>query len=155
MSLLDYRPNLYFVDITELELYRYEKSMESKGNSITTISLYIRCLRHIFNVAIAKKLIDRGLYPFGPEKYVIPAGRNIKKAVGIDDIQRIYEYQSLDSNKIMYREFWIFIYLSNGLNVKDLAMLKYENIDGQFIRFYRAKTVNTSRANPQVLSVSG
>jgi hypothetical protein len=153
MSLLDYRPNLYFADITELELYRYEKWMESKGNSVTTISLYIRCLRHIFNVAIAKKLIDRDLYPFGPEKYLIPTGRNIKKAVGIDDIQRIYEYQSPDANKMMYRDFWIFIYLSNGMNVKDLAMLKYENIDGQFIRFYRAKTVNTSRANPQLISV--
>lgn len=153
MSLLDFRPNLYFSEITELELYRYEKWMESKGNSITTISLYIRCLRHIFNVAISKKLIDRDIYPFGPEKYVIPAGRNIKKAVGIDDIQRIYEYYSPDSNKMMYRDFWIFIYLSHGMNVKDLAMLKYHNIDGQFIRFYRAKTVNTSRANPQLISV--
>lgn len=97
MSLLDFRPNLYFNDITELELYRYEKWMEAKGNSITTISLYIRCLRHIFNIVIAKKLIDRDLYPFGPEKYVIPNGKNIKKAVGIDDIQRIYEYQSQDA----------------------------------------------------------
>lgn len=81
------------------------KWMESKGNSITTISLYIRCLRHIFNVGIARKLIDRDLYPFGPEKYLIPAGRNVKKAVGIDDIQRIYEYQSPDSNKMMYLDF--------------------------------------------------
>ncbi len=153
MSLLDYRQNLYFADITELELYRYEKWMESKGNSITTISLYIRCLRHIFNVGIAKKLIDRDLYPFGPEKYLIPTGRNIKKAVGIDDIQRIYEYHSPDANKIMYRDFWILIYLSNGMNVKDLAMLKYENIDGRFIRFLRAKTANTSRTNPQLISV--
>ena len=32
-------------------------------------------------------------------------------------------------------------------------MLKYGNIDGQLIRFYRAKTVNTSRANPQLISV--
>jgi len=153
MSLLEYRPQLRFSDITELELYRYEKWMESRKNSVTTTSLYIRCLRHIFNVAIAKKMIDRDLYPFGPEKYLIPTGRNIKKAVGIDDIQRIYEYKSSDSTKMMYRDFWIFIYLGNGMNVKDLAMLKYENIDGRFIRFLRAKTVNTSRVNPQLISV--
>jgi len=153
MSLLDYRSELRFSDITELELYRYEKWMDSKGNSITTISLYIRCLRHIFNVAIAKKLIDGDLYPFGPEKYLIPTGRNIKKAVNIDDIQRIYEYQSADSTKMMYRDFWVFIYLGNGMNVKDLAMLKYENIDGRFIRFLRAKTANTARTNPQIISV--
>jgi integrase len=39
------------------------------------------------------------------------------------------------------------------MNVKDLAMLKYENIDGRFIRFLRAKTANTSRTNPQLISV--
>jgi integrase/recombinase XerD len=153
MSLLNYRPQLRFSDITELELCRYEKWMDANNKSVTTISPYICCLRHIFNVAIAKKLIDSDLYPFGPEQYLIPTGRNIKKAVGIGDIQSIYEYQSPDANKMMYRDFWIFIYLSNGMNVKDLAMLKYENIDGQFIRFYRAKTVNTSRANPQLISV--
>ncbi len=152
-SLLEYRPQLRFLDITELELYRYEKWMEGKDRSVTTISMYLRCLRHIFNVAIAKRVIDRDLYPFGPEKYLIPTGRNVKKAISIEDIQRIYEYQSKDRTKMMCRDFWFFIYLGNGMNVKDLAMLKYENIDGRFIRFYRAKTVNTSRANPQLISV--
>ena len=95
-------PQFIFRRYNDLGLYRYEKWMESKGNSVTTISLYIRCLRHIFNVAIAKKLIDRDLYPFGPDKYLIPTGRNIKKVVSIDDIQRIYEYQFPDSIKMMY-----------------------------------------------------
>ena len=83
-SLLDYLPQLRFADITELELHRYEQWMKKKDNSITTTSLYLRCLRRIFNIAIAKKLIDRDLYPFGQEKYIIPIGRNIKKAVPID-----------------------------------------------------------------------
>jgi len=152
-SLLDYLPQLRFADITELELHRYEKWMKEKDNSITTTSLYLRCLRRIFNIAIAKKLIDRDLYPFGLEKYVIPIGRNIKKAVPIDDIQRIYEYQSPDANKIMCRDFWFFIYLANGMNVKDITMLKFKNIDGKFIRFIRSKTANTTRSNPQIISV--
>jgi integrase/recombinase XerD len=152
-SLLDFWEQPRFSDITDIELYKYEKWMESKGKSITTISMYIRSLRNIFKVAIAKKVIDPDIYPFGPEKYLIPVGRNIKKAVGIEDIQRIYEYQSPDNNKLMYRDFWLLIYLCNGLNVKDLALLKYKNIDGQFIRFSRAKTANTTRSNPQAISV--
>jgi len=152
-SLLDYLPQLRFADITDIELHRYETWMEEKGNSITTTSLYLRCLRRIFNLAIAKKLIDRDLYPFGPEKYVIPTGVNIKKAVPIDDIKRIYHYQSPDSSKLMYRDFWLFIYLANGMNVKDMAMLKYKNIDGEFIRFIRSKTANTTRSNPHIISV--
>jgi len=152
-SLLDYFPQLRFSDITELELHRYEKWMKEKDNSITTTSLYLRCLKRIFNLAINKKLIDRDLYPFGSERYVIPIGRNIKKAVPIDDIQRIYEYQSSDANKIMYRDFWLFIYLANGMNVKDVAMLKFKDIDGKFIRYIRSKTANTTRSNPQIISV--
>lgn len=153
MSLQDYLPQLRFSDITELELHRYETWMKEKGNSITTTSLYLRCLKRIFNLAINKKLIDRDLYPFGSERYVIPIGRNIKKAVPIDDIQRIYEYQSSDANKIMYRDFWLFIYLANGMNVKDVAMLKFKDIDGKFIRYIRSKTANTTRSNPQIISV--
>lgn len=152
-SMLDFQERPRFSDITELELYKYEKWMESRGKSITTISMYIRCLRHIFKVAIAKKIIDPDLYPFGPEKYVIPVGRNIKKAVSIEDIQRIYEYQSPDETKMKYRDFWLLIYLCNGLNVKDLALLKYRNIDGQFIRFSRAKTAYSTRSNPQAIAV--
>jgi integrase/recombinase XerD len=152
-SLLNYHPQLRFSDITELELFRYEKWMKAKGNSVTTLSLYLRCLRHIFNVAIAKKLVDRDLYPFGPEKYIIPSGKNVKKAISIADIQRIYEYPSQDPTEKMCRDFWFFIYLGNGMNVKDLALLKYANIDGQFIRFIRAKTVNTSRVDPPLISV--
>jgi len=150
-SLIDYLPQLRFADITDLELHRYETWMTQKGNSITTASIYLRCLRHIFNMAIAKKLIDRDLYPFGPEKYIIPTGMNIKKAVPIGDIERIYLYQSFDSNKLMCRDYWLFIYLVNGLNVKDMAMLQYKNIDGDYIRFIRSKTANTTRSNPQII----
>ena len=53
----------------------------------------------------------------------------------------------------MYLDFWFFIYLGNGMNVKDLVMLKYKNIDGKFIRFIRSKTENTTRSNPQIISV--
>jgi len=152
-SLLDYLPQLRFSDITDLELHRYESWMKEKDNSITTTSIYLRCLRHIFNIAIAKKLIDRDLYPFGPEKYIIPTGVNIKKAVPIGDIERIYLYQSSDSTKLMYRDYWLFIYLANSLNVKDMAMLQYKNIDGKSMRFIWSKTANTTRSNPQIISV--
>lgn len=43
------------------------------------------------------------------------------------------------------RDYWIFMYLSNGINVKNMALLKYENIKGDVIEFIRAKTASTKR----------
>ncbi len=42
------------------------------------------------------------------------------------------------------------MYLCNGLNPKDLALLRFENIKGSFIEFQRAKTVRTKRVAEQI-----
>ena len=152
-SLLAYKPSLRFLDMTDLELYCYEKWMKSKGRSVTTISMYLRSFRKIYNLAIAKKVVSRDDYPFGPEAYVIPTALNIKKARPIEDIQRLYELRPVNKAKRMARDYWIFSYLGNGMNPKDIALLKYGAIQGDFIRFYRSKTIMTTRANPQLISV--
>jgi integrase/recombinase XerD len=54
----------------------------------------------------------------------------------------------------MCRDFWIFIYLCNGLNVKDFCLLKYKNIEEDFIVFNRAKTILTRRSNPEPIRVA-
>jgi len=42
---------------------------------------------------------------------------------------------------------WLFAYLANGMNIKDIALLKYENITDGVISFIRAKTKNSSKEN--------
>lgn len=50
-------------------------------------------------------------------------------------------------------DFWLFFYLANGLNPKDAALLKFKNIQDDFIIFYRAKTENTTRTDPKPITV--
>jgi integrase/recombinase XerD len=152
-SLLSYKPQLRFLDMTDLELLRYEKWMKSQGRSVTTISIYLRCFRKVYRTAIAKKVVSQDDYPFGSEGYTIPTALNVKKARPISDIQQLYEYRPASKALMMARDFWIFSYLGNGMNPKDIAMLTYGMIDGDFLRFYRAKTILTTRANPQQISV--
>jgi integrase/recombinase XerD len=152
-SLLDFRPGLQFADMTEMKLYEYEKWMKKRGRSITTVGMYLRCYRHILNKAIKKRIVSKDDYPFGQDAYVIPRGRNIKKALSAGDLRRLWEYRSEDPEELMYRDCWFFLYSGNGMNAKDMALLKYSMIDGRFIRFQRAKTILTSRDNPIVISV--
>jgi integrase len=44
-------------------------------------------------------------------------------------------------------DIWRFSFLCNGINLKDIALLKWENISGDYMEFYRKKTENTKRDN--------
>jgi integrase len=144
------KKQLQFKDITPAFLFQYGNWMLREGNSISTVGIYIRPLRAIFNMAIREKAISEVIYPFGKDKYQIPAGRNIKKALNLSDIERIYNYPSIPySAEDRAKDIWFFSYLCNGINVKDICRLKYSNInfsDGSIL-FIRAKTERTKRSN--------
>jgi integrase/recombinase XerD len=85
-TFIKFKPNLGFDDITKEFLQRFELSIIEKGKSLTTVSMYARTLRAIMNLA-KNNGTNIFNYPFGRRKYVIPASRNIKKALNIDQIK--------------------------------------------------------------------
>jgi len=71
----------------------------------------------------------------GPDgRYVIPTTRNIKKALELSDIEKIFFYKCDSSNtgEQQARDYWLFSYFGNGTNPKDIANLKYKNINGDY-----------------------
>jgi integrase/recombinase XerD len=153
-SLRTFRGELHFEDITVEFLNDYENWMLEKGNSLTSVGIYLRALRSVFNEAIVDQSVSNELYPFGKRKYQIPSGRNTKKALQISDIKKIYEYEpNKDGSQEKARDFWLFSYLCNGINMKDIARLKYRDIEGDYLTFIRAKTERTTRSNPKPISI--
>lgn len=150
-SLNSFLPGGKFVDFTPYKLAAYEKFMLEKGSSKTTISMYLRSLRAIFNIAISQKDILPVVYPFRrgeneKDKYEIPEGKSIKKALKMPAIEKVFNYEPIPgSSKEMARDYWIFIYLGNGMNVKDLCLLKYSDIDKNLLKFKRAKTIRQKK----------
>ena len=49
---------------------------------------------------------------------------------------------------------WLFAYFANGMNVKDIALLKYENIDKETLSYIRSKTKNSTKENIITIEVS-
>jgi len=154
-SLQSFKGNLRFEEINDTFLYRYEQWMLDKNRSITTVGIYCRCLRAIFNEAIYRKLISRDYYPFSKRNYQMPVGKNVKKAIGLGDISKIYYYQPKQDKGIEAKgkAFWLFSYFANGMNMKDIALLKFKNISDDFFSFERAKTIRSTRSNPRQVTV--
>jgi len=93
--------------------------MLQNGKSVTTIGIYLRSVRTIFN---------------------------IKKAIAFTDISLLFNYKAPSGSSMeMAKDYWMFIYFCNGINVKDMCLLKYKNIQGDIIIFERSKTVRTKR----------
>ncbi|GAB4000901.1 site-specific integrase [Spirosoma daeguense] len=136
---------LQFQDITPDWLAGFEKYLSTNGVGKTSAGIYSRTIRAVFNTAIADGLISRESYPFGNRRYQPPASRNIKKALTVEDIRKIMAYKSNDEREEKARDFWVFSYLCNGINVKDICRLRYQDVGEKFITFVRSKTARTRR----------
>ena len=158
MNLLKFRRGLRLEDITVKFLFEFEKWMLAQGRSYTSIGMYLRNLRTVINLPENRKLFTLETYPFGKGKYQIPTGANVKKALDLTDIKKIYEYQprTNQKNEMYARDIWLFGYFANGINAKDIACVKYEDItEKDFLIVQRQKTRFTTRTNPKKIVIPG
>ncbi len=144
-SILSYKKNLKVSQITPDFLKGYEKWMTDNGRSLTTVGMYVRALRTIFNMAIENEVITASKYPF--KKYTIPSPQKISRTLKKEEIKQIINYTAKRDADAVALDYWVFSFISNGMNFKDIALLKYGNINGDFLEFRRAKTKRTTNNN--------
>lgn len=148
------KSKLNVFDINPTLLSKFQKWMVEEGNSITTVGIYVRNLRAVYNYCISRGVLKKDEnYPFGKNRYIIPAGRNIKKALSLSEIKKIHDYKTIPGTlEDRARDFWMLSYFCNGINFKDLLTLKRKDIDGDMLRFIRKKTNRTSQGNQIIIS---
>jgi integrase/recombinase XerD len=149
-SLTKFDNKISFQKITPGYLKKYEKWMLEQGNEYTSIGIYMRHFKHIINRAIKDRIINE--YPFGndKDKYQIPEGKNTKKALTINDIEKLFNYKTDNRNEYLALQYFLFSYLSNGMNMVDIANLKFKNIAGNNFEFYRQKTIDTVKVKTAI-----
>jgi len=128
---------LSFVDITPAWLQKFEKHLQRQGKSKSTIGIYTRNLRVLFNLAIRKHKV-RAEYPFNEHKPKTSTGRKI--ALTAEQISLIANYQIGDPKELFHRDMFMFSFLGCGMNLTDIARLRHSNIEGGEIIFVRKKT---------------
>jgi len=135
---------LYFKSITVQWLKDYQFHMESKGRSRTTIGMYLRNFKAIFNSAISDGLIKQDIYPFGKGKYQIPTSKKAKTAISAQELKILLHGEPKTKEQEKAKAFWFFSYACNGMNVKDIADIKYKDfIDEDTFFYYRNKIRDT------------
>lgn len=145
-SLLKYGSDaLQFDEINADWLKKYQSHMLKKERSRTTIGMYLRCLRRIFNVAIKDHLISSDSYPFAEGGFKIPITRSRKIALDVDQKNLLLQFTSTDDKVMKAKAFWTFSYYCNGINFADVLRMKRGQVGPDYITLYRTKSINTAK----------
>lgn len=141
---------LPFEEVNSSFLRKYEAKMVEDGRSVSTVGIYLRYVRNLFNMAIKEDLVKMDYYPFGKGKYQIPNTPKTYKALTPEELKKLSDV-AVEEGSIeqFYRDLWFFSYYGNGINTKDLALIKYSSIKDNIIHFKRAKTILTNRTAPE------
>ena len=154
--------------VDTLNIQKWVQYMNNFGYKSSTIGIYLRAIRVVFNTCIRKGYLREADYPFSakdPEKVTIPVGSSRKTAVlSVAEMTRLYEFfvngempsgtRSKDSKN---RALGLFLcqYLCNGCNLYDLALLRYDDYfevsEHKAFRFFRHKTAEHADAGSEVI----
>lgn len=134
-------------DVDVKFLKKYEKWMlETRRNSVTTVGIYLRNLRTVFNLIINHNKSKFENYPFTEKKYIIPTAENEKISLELPELKKLFSYlPTPNSVEKKYLDFWKLIFLLNGINVADLLQLRWSDINGDEFKYIREKTKRTNR----------
>ena len=147
-SIILYCDNLDFLfsDIDQQWLKGYEMFLIRSGKKENTVGIRFRSLRVLYNRAVSEKLVKREYYPFDDFKVSRFHEQTMKRAISKEDVKRI---MSLDLRTVttyrspylqLGRDLFLFSYLSCGINLTDMARLRYCDVFEGRLSYHRQKT---------------
>ncbi|AEE19097.1 MULTISPECIES: site-specific integrase [unclassified Dokdonia] len=131
--------DLKFNEINYDFLNKFERWHYSRGNSVNSLSTYMRTIKAIINVAIRSDVLSKDAYPF--TNYKIRTAPTEKRALDINSLKSIMLLDLEESDNLFhYRNYFLASYMLYGISYMDLAFLTTENIIDNRIKFQRKKT---------------
>lgn len=130
-----------FQDITNAFLNKYEAWLRSRGGTDGGISIKQRTLRALYNKAIERNVIKDINHPFKTYKISKLKGRGIKKALHMDQVDKIIHFNLRKYPHLSdARNYFVFSFYTRGMNYTDMMVLKWKDIDSTSISYIRNKT---------------
>lgn len=162
-SLLKFTGNLDipFTDIDVSWLKKYELYLRERGNSDNTVGIRMREMRAVYNKAIEDNVVNEKYYPFTKFKISHYRKGKCKRAITKSEINKIINIDlsgiTTYHSPLLYlsKDLFTFSYLCCGMNMIDIAYLKYSDIINGRICFVRHKTKQpiTFQLLPQAMQI--
>lgn len=131
---------LLFTDLTAGYLDDFRSSLTERGLAQTSMAVYFRTLRLVYNQAIKRGLVLEKHYPFRDFKVSQFDLRTRKRAITKEEISRIVAVEPPTTRLRLARDLFVFSYYGAGINFIDMAYLTWADVQGGRLRYERKKT---------------
>jgi len=149
------KDNIEFSEITKATLRGLEDDYIQRGFKGDRT---MRGLKGIFSKAVEQEVIDLKLMPFktgyNPTGYkfthlkkIVKTSKMIKR-LSPDQVKIILDYKPKNESEEKALDLWKFSYFTMGVNLKDIALMKYSDIQNGLWFYNRSKTNNSSLGKP-------
>lgn len=133
--------DLLFSDLTPSFLKRYEEDFQSRDVKETSISVYMRTLRSLFNKAMTDGFAKEESYPFKDYKISALNSKTRKRSIPESDLLKIKKFDCEDISSLIHaKNYFLFSFYCMGMNFSDMAKLKWSDIIDDRIQYTRSKT---------------
>lgn len=134
------------IDITFLQ--KFESRLRSQGGTNGGISVRMRSIRTVYNLAISRSDIKTKIgkrlnenYPFKKYKISRLKSNPIKKALPYEDMMKIVKMDiSKYPHLIQSHKLFVFSFYTRGMNFTDQMLLEWIQISGNKINYHRSKS---------------
>ena len=132
---------LEFEQINLTFLSKYEAHLRSRGGTNGGISIRMRSIRIIFNIAIERGIASQELYPF--KKYKISKLKSDPNKIALDyfDVMKMIQWDASEyPHLIDSHNYFIFSFYTRGMNFTDQMLLEWSQIGRNKIFYTRSKS---------------
>lgn len=133
--------NISFYEIDKTWIDRFRVWLKNDGCSPATIAIYLRHLRVVYNRAIELGSANRDFYPFG--KKGIKIKKTPARKIKLDEFYKNKLLSLRDPSLMFARDYWALSYYLYGLNMMDIALLKFKDLHDDVIVIKRKKTMES------------
>ncbi|MVM35877.1 tyrosine-type recombinase/integrase [Spirosoma sp. HMF4905] len=131
---------LLFTDLTPAYLDDFRVYLVERGLAETSMAVYFRTLRQIYNQAIKRSMVAAKHYPFNEFKVSQFDLRTRKRAISKADIGIIAGLNLETPRQLLAQHLFLFSYYGAGINFIDLAHLTWQDVQRGRLRYERQKT---------------
>lgn len=116
----------------------YEAYLKGRGNSLNTVSFYMRILKAVYNRAVEDGLTEQR-YPF--KSVYTGVEKTMKRALSLNDIRRIKGVDlSLKPSLDYACDMFLFCFYTRGMSFIDMAYLRKKDLQNGTLSYRRRKT---------------
>lgn len=131
---------LKFSRINYAFLSKFELFLRMRGVEGGLLSV-MHPIRGLFNRAIKNKLCPKRFYPFKEYQLSKLKTTPAKRAISRNEINQIIAYQAAPfSEELFAKHIFVFSFYNQGMNFKDIAHLRWSDIQCNRVRYSRSKT---------------